>query len=268
MDKTLKNLFNPPQNHSASYKAVDETTVSLTEEEKNKVLKDALYSKIAKMNNANYLKAISYTPTFNIPKVDDLLDVLTNELKNIYGWELDQYNEDVIRKLCFYFSNDARFESLEEGFSLKKGLLIPGPVGCGKTTLLSIFSKNSANPYRIISARTIAEQYAEFGASAIQQYSAIQTVPPLEWYGNNKLGLCIDDMGTEQIKKNFGNELNVITEIILNRYDLKIDFSKTHITTNIAADEIKDHYGVRASSRMREMLNIIAFPFDAPDRRK
>lgn len=263
----VNQLFQRNQNHS-SYKAVDETNTSLTEEEINEVLRIELRKKIAAINNKNYLKAVSTDPTYTIPTFDELYDTVIDELKNLYGWVIDEFNEPTIKTLCYYFSNDGIFELIEEGYSHKKGLIIIGPVGCGKTTLLKLFKRNNFNPFNFISCRDVASQYAEFGQAAIKNYSRIQDVSKREWFGHEKLGLCFDDLGTESEKKNFGNQLNVMAEIILNRYDGCDLKNKTHFTTNLGSDEIQNFYGLRATSRMREMLNIIQMPFNSPDRRK
>lgn len=260
-------LFQARQ-HSESFKAVDKTNTFLTDEEKNEVLNEALKKKIALINNKNYLKVISSDPVYTIPTFDELYSTVIDELKNIYGWEIDNFNEPTIKMLCYYFSNDEIFELMGDGFSLKKGLIIIGPVGCGKTTLLKLFKRNSFNPFNFISCRDVASQYAEFGQAAIKNYSRIQDVSKREWFGHEKLGLCFDDLGTESEKKNFGNQLNVMAEIILNRYDGCDLKNKTHFTTNLVATDIMSFYGIRATSRMREMLNIVEMPFNSPDRRK
>lgn len=260
-------LFQLRENHS-SYKAVDETNTFLTDEEKSKVLKEALRQKIAAVNNKNYLKAISTEPIYIIPTFDDLYNTVINELVNDYGWTIDSFNEPTIKTLCYYFSGDEIFELMGDGYSHQKGLCIIGPVGCGKTTLLKLFRRNCFNPFNFISCREVASQYAEFGQNAIKNHSTIRDVSKRDWFGHEKLGLCFDDLGTESEKKNFGNQLNVMAEIILNRYDGCDLKNKTHFTTNLGSDEIKGFYGIRATSRMREMLNVIEMPFNSPDRRK
>ncbi|HCY81161.1 MAG TPA: ATPase, partial [Xanthomarina gelatinilytica] len=42
---------------------------------------------------------------------------------------------------------------------------------------------------------------------------------------------------------------------------------RTHLTTNLNALEIEDRYGERVRSRLREMVNVIAFPSSSPDKR-
>jgi DNA replication protein DnaC len=264
----LKKLFSPVNQGSVNYKAVDENTVTLTDEEKEVVLRKALIEKIGKINSENYLKALSYKPVYQIPAYDQLLDALKTELLETCRWEIDQWNIDAVEKLARYFSNDPDFADLGEGYSLKKGLLLFGPIGCGKTTLAKLLMHNPFNPFKIVSARKIADEFAEHGHSLINHYSVLQPVLAHDWFNHTHIGLCIDDLGTENSKKNYGNEVNVLAEVILNRYDNRDGIGKTHITTNISGEQIAEVYGARAASRMTEMFNIIEFPFDAPDRRK
>ncbi|MBS3992188.1 MAG: ATPase, partial [Bacteroidetes bacterium] len=75
-------------------------------------------------------------------------------------------------------------------------------------------------------------------------------------------------LGTEQALKYFGNETNVMAEILLSRYDLYIQNGfTTHITTNLSATEIEDAYGNRVRSRLKKMCNLIAFDKDTADKR-
>jgi hypothetical protein len=82
---------------------------------------------------------------------------------------------------------------------------------------------------------------------------------------------CFDDLGVEQNLKYFGNECNVMAEILLSRYDIfttkKI---QTHITTNLSATEIEieNQYGNRVRSRLRELCNLIAYDRHSTDKRK
>jgi DNA replication protein DnaC len=59
-----------------------------------------------------------------------------------------------------------------------------------------------------------------------------------------------------------------MAEILLSRYDLHISKKlQTHITINLSASEIETYYGNRVRSRMREMVNLIAFEKSTQDKR-
>jgi DNA replication protein DnaC len=87
-------------------------------------------------------------------------------------------------------------------------------------------------------------------------------------FNQKRAGYCFDDLGTEETKSHFGNKINVMAEIILNRYDNKtaMGWEFTHVTTNLSADEIEQYYGSRVRSRFREMFNAITL--NGNDRRK
>ncbi|NEW80122.1 MAG: ATPase, partial [Gelidibacter sp.] len=44
--------------------------------------------------------------------------------------------------------------------------------------------------------------------------------------------------------------------------------SKTHITTNLNAEELETRYGSRVRSRLREMFNLIGFDESTKDKRQ
>jgi hypothetical protein len=74
-------------------------------------------------------------------------------------------------------------------------------------------------------------------------------------------------MWSDEERKHYGDKVNALTEILLNRYDT-IPFNKTPITTNLNAKKIEFLYGAGVRSRLREMLNLVNFDRNAPDRRK
>lgn len=264
----LKDLFNQRQADSVKFKPVSPSDIEISSSELEILKREYLIKKAAAINSENYAKAVNFDPIYKIPSYMELYDALLIELKTFYGWVIDEFNELQIKQIAAYFSGDSDFEIMDDHFSLKKALLLYGPIGCGKTTLLKVLQKNSYNPMRIISCRKVADEYAEFGHAAIANYSTPQFVSHREWYGHNTISMCFDDLGTESEKKNFGNQVNVMAEIILNRYDNIEAKNQTFITTNLSITDLSKYYGDRARSRMREMFNVIEFPFNGPDRRK
>jgi hypothetical protein len=121
---------------------------------------------------------------------------------------------------------------------------------------------NSFSDYKIKTCREISFEFAKNGYEAINTYTTKQ---------NNQIrltGYCFDDLGTEQQIKHFGNDCNVMAEILITRYEQFVENNSiTHITTNLAAFEIENHYGNRLRSRMRNMFNLITFSPSSSDKR-
>lgn len=204
-------------------------------------------------------------------KATDLFDqVLKKAETEIPNFILDDFNQQIIFDMACYFTGDERFNTATR--SLKKGLLLYGNVGCGKTTLMRLFSENQIASYVVVSCRDVAGDFSKFGYDAINAYCGFyhkDTLKGRKFGHNQTLGICFDDLGTEDMKKHFGNQSNVMAEVLLNRYDRisKLE-NRTHITTNLTSDDIESIYGNRLRSRMREMFNMISFDKNSPDRRK
>lgn len=181
---------------------------------------------------------------------------------------LDADNHPVFKALCRYFTGHESFEKMGDGYSLKKGIMLCGNVGRGKTTLMSLFRANKRQSFRLISCRDLADRFATEGHELLHNWSRPINVPShIDTFYQNEIGVCFDDLGTESSKKNFGNEVNVMENILMNRYDLGVmPFYYTHVTTNLSGDQIEEFYGTRVRSRMREMFNMIILPGE--DRRK
>ena len=196
---------------------------------------------------------------------DDVLLHLEKKGKQLFGDKFKIYEQDydVLLKLVVYFSkNDEMAQKLN--ISLHKGILLNGNVGCGKTTIMTVFRAflPRENRYTIKSCREVSFQFSEFGYSVIKKCSKVSLVKPID------SNYCFDDLGSEQTIKHFGNECNVMGEIILSRYDRFISNKIiTHITTNLTSSEIEDYYGTRVRSRMREMFNLVSYERTTPDKR-
>jgi DNA replication protein DnaC len=156
-----------------------------------------------------------------------------------------------------------------ETLNLKKGILLYGGVGVGKTTLMQMFQRNAAFSYRVINCRDVETEFTIQGHESIERFSRLQPIAVnSNPYGHAEIGFCFDDLGTENaVTKHFGNAKNVMTDILLNRYDYKLDYRATHITTNLAVSEIEKMYGTRVLDRIAESFNVIAWPAEAKSRR-
>ncbi len=197
------------------------------------------------------------------------LDWLQKQGRIFFGDHFTVFPEDheLIYKLLVYaigdFENTAR-----HNLNLRKGILMNGPVGCGKTSLMTLLKAffPQEKQYTLKSVREITFEFERDGFRVISRYSnlAFCNSP----FSQVNRAFCFDDLGIEQPIKYFGNECNVMAEILLSRYDLFIQKGVlTHITTNLSASELESMYGNRVRSRMREMFNLVAFERSAKDKR-
>jgi DNA replication protein DnaC len=199
----------------------------------------------------------------------DCLTVLERAGKKIYGSHFKMLEEDheVIFKLLVYFLRDEENANLLN-ISFKKGLLLTGPIGCGKTSLMNLMRYiSAAHTHHIMtSTRKISFQFIQEGYKIIQKYSDQSfVIGNQEW--EPKI-YCFDDLGAESALKYFGNDCNVMAEILLSRYDYFVSHQMiTHITTNLNSSELETMYGNRVRSRLRETCNLISFDKSVADKR-
>lgn len=170
---------------------------------------------------------------------------------------------EIIFKLLVYFLKDTAHAE-KYNLSFRKGILLSGPVGCGKTSLMNLmrFFQPPNQRFIVKTCRDISFEFIQDGYSVIYRYSKnafVQATPRV---------YCFDDLGTENNLKYFGNECNLMAEILLSRYDLFVSHKMiTHITTNLSSSEIEEMYGTRVRSRLREQFNLIGFDANAKDKR-
>jgi DNA replication protein DnaC len=193
----------------------------------------------------NYVKVISW---------------LEKKGVELYGNNFKIHKEDhpIIYKLIAYFIKDEA-TCLHFKIDPNKGIMLSGPVGCGKTSLMHLmkYLAPATHKFSVKPCRDISFEFIRDGYETIHKYS--KSAPKT---------ICFDDLGTENNLKYYGNECNVMAEILLSRYDLFTARKlQTHITTNLSASEIEQAYGNRVRSRMRSTLNLIAFDKDTPDKR-
>ena len=183
----------------------------------------------------------------------------------LYGNHFKIYETDypIIYKLIAYFLKDER-TCFQHDIDLNKGILLSGPIGCGKTAAMNLMRHVPEQEGKFIlkPTREISFEFIKEGYEVIQRYSSGNKL------NNGIKNYCFDDLGTENNLKYFGNECNVMGEILLSRYDLFINKKIiTHITTNLSAGEIENQYGNRVRSRLRAMLNLISYDKSTPDKR-
>lgn len=183
----------------------------------------------------------------------------------LYGthFKILEVDYPIIYKLIAYFLKD-EVTCFQYNINLNKGILLSGPIGCGKTSIMNIMKYLTPTEHKFFvkPCRDISFEFIQDGYQIIHKYSKGKL------YEYEPKTICFDDLGTESNLKYYGNECNVMAEILLSRYDVYIAKRiQTHITTNLSASEIETQYGNRVRSRMREMLNLIAYDKTTSDKR-
>ena len=202
-------------------------------------------------NTLNYLEIITWIEKKGI---------------ELYGnkFKINENDHQIIYKLIAYFLRDKQ-TCYQLNIDLDKGILLSGPIGCGKTTLMNLmkYLAQTEHKFAVKPCRDISFEFIQDGYEVVHRYSKGKL------YQSESRNYCFDDLGIENNLKYFGNECNVMAEIIIYRYDLFISKKlKTHITTNLSASEIENNYGNRVRSRLRELCNLIAFDNTIKDKRK
>lgn len=185
--------------------------------------------------------------------------------KEHYGqsFKINILDTPTIYKLVIYMIKDQN-TALKLQIDLSKGILLSGPIGCGKTSIMHLIRPFTSNhsDYKIKTCRELSFEFAKNGFDAINKYTLKQN------FQSRLSGYCFDDLGAEQQIKHFGNDCNVMAEVLISRYEqFVVNNSITHLTSNLSASEIELLYGNRLRSRMRQMFNLITFNKETSDKR-
>ena len=188
-----------------------------------------------------------------------MLEYLQTKGKLLFGneFKLHKKDEKLLYKLCNYIIADKE-KCQKFNIDPAKGILLTGPVGCGKTSFLKLlrYLVPHQKEYQVIPCRNIAFAFHHLGYKTIMDY------------GNSSY-LCFDDLGVEPAGRYYGKDCNVMGEILLSRYELFLNHKvRTHCTTNLDAAELEERYGARVRSRMRNLFNLISFDKNSIDKRK
>lgn len=246
--------------------------VKLTEAEVNEAFRLARAAEQGHRNEIAYAKRLQVPRTYPVYTAKEMalsiVDLANQQVTKLKGkpteYRLDKFNRQIIWKLAQYFTNDPEFETAE--FSLQKGIMLVGPVGCGKTMLMNLFRSNQKQSYKVIGCQQIGYEFAKNGFDVIQSYCR-EIAGTENRFGQKEYGVCFDDLGADEKRKFYGDRANALGEIIEGRYRMEKHYM-THITTNLDSKEIEEIYGLRVRSRMREMFNMLAFDHNSPDNRK
>lgn len=168
--------------------------------------------------------------------LEELSEVLSKRGDSLV---VNETNKRVLGQIVLWYALDKRFKG-----DLRKGLMIRGNVGTGKTVIVKalkelIKSKEGKNACFLHSTE-LQDLYVKDDQEGIQRAK-------LRDY------TIIDDVGVESTEsKLYGNVKEPFNDVFDYRYrNDKI----TIITTNLTPSEIEDTYGARIIDRFRECMN-------------
>lgn len=175
------------------------------------------------------------------------------EFENDFIIEKEQ--EDFYIHIALYFS-----KSLDCKWDIEKGLLISGHIGTGKTLAMKIMQKIFGG-FTIINSRYLVREFLTDGIMVANRYGkeSFGQAPQGNLDKKKPKTYCFDDFGLEEVNsKLYGNQSNIMMEVLLDRYDMFLGYEmKTFATTNLTPELIEKNYGERVRDRMREMMNYI-----------
>lgn len=151
----------------------------------------------------------------------------------------------LIKALSFRFGKDPRYET-ELGYSFKKGLIIRGGVGLGKSFLVSLIKDNPVNKVQIITMPEVDRQIKENGEFRGINYSKYETI-------------FLDDVGKQTSEINhYGTVSNWFKTFIEHYYaNSPFHFHRLIISTNDSFEQMEKMYGKHVRDRMREKFDVI-----------
>ena len=196
------------------------------------------------------------------PKVKRVHQISTNQFKTLLwkvgkeyfksmnrSFDVDAENKHFLDLIAKYFTNDSAFETETKG-ELRKGLMIYGPCGTGKSSVFDIIRKICVD-YNLmqywfsnVSVHDVVTEFNKHGEQVVDKYS--------------RGTVHFDDLGTEKMVQLWGVKENLFTRILQIRYNnFKERGTKTYVTTNHSIQDFKKIYGIQVYDRIFEMFNFI-----------
>lgn len=141
----------------------------------------------------------------------------------------------------------------------KKGLLVLGGPGVGKTTVMKKHLLQKVNGYELgnitdpvnyqLEIRNILNSGVCEWRTYITNENAIHPT-----VNDQPVGVFIDDLGTDRTINIFGNLINPLEFSIQHLYNRGV---RLWANTNLNMDELTEKYGPRIISRLKEMCYIV-----------
>nr|WP_319512241.1 hypothetical protein [uncultured Draconibacterium sp.] len=159
--------------------------------------------------------------------------------------------------------------SIAAGSASKKGLIIRGTVGVGKTATLRVILQFRKD----VLAFDPARKFAELNIQVLEPATLITDFKKKEYElfeDCTSQVLFIDDIGLSTDYKNYGTPVNIIEQMIYARYAAFKENPTLELygTTNITSANLEKVIGERAMSRLLEMVEWNNGLLKGDDRRK
>ena len=131
----------------------------------------------------------------------------------------------------------------------KKGMILSGGVGIGKTMGVQILANHFRLP--VFTPKMYASMYKEFNGNGEEWERAVISAGNIS---ETPMHIVIDELGQKDTTKHFGEVTEVMLEVMEIRHRAFLNHGvHTLITTNLDDAGLKERYGVQINDRLNEM---------------
>lgn len=180
-------------------------------------------------------------------------------------FNVDDQNKEFLDIICRYFSDDPSFEEITKG-ELRKGLLIYGACGTGKSSIFDIVQNISRKHHlkQIWFTNTSVHNVVNEFNKESKQNKTIGGESVIDKYSRGPVHF--DDLGTEKEVQAWGIRENLFDRLLQIRYNhFKKKGTKTFVTTNLSLKELENKYCKQVKDRLYAMFNFL--PLEGDSRR-
>lgn len=243
----------------ADWYANDIEHVELTDKEKTDALESANRTKSVKLYFENIafqnrekerLKAEALAAEWDYARFYKEMRhrAINGATKPDFKFVFDEHTAPLIKTICFKLSQDPRYET-EMGFSFRKGLIIRGTPGLGKSYLLGLVADNPVCPVQIVTMHEIVRSILDTGDYRGLKFASYSLV-------------YLDDVGTEydgiERIKYMGTEINWFKTWFEEFYaKSKSCVNRIIFSTNNNFDDLEKKYGFRVRDRLAECFDVL-----------
>jgi DNA replication protein DnaC len=137
----------------------------------------------------------------------------------------------------------------------KKGILLLGPVGSGKTRMMNTLRemcRHNKRYFRTVSCQHFSNEYLKHGVEAMYEFSEMEDPE------GNFFRFCYDDLGSEYEINYYGNKMLLMQAVIDDLYRRFCDNGVIyHFSGNLDVKTLLERYGERFIDRLREMTEFV-----------